>query len=237
MTLTTFDGKPVDKPFAWSYSKLESYRTCPKQLYHKAIKKDFPEKQNDNMLWGNRVHDAMAKRIAHSTPLPEGMTQWEKWIDWALQNTDRDTILEVERKLAITNQLKSCDYFDRRVDPWFRAVGDVIKINGSAGRVIDWKTGKIKENSEQLALTAVVLFSHYEELEVVASNFVWLQDDLKSEEVFTRADIPNILQRVLPDVIALHRAEKTGDWPAKPSGLCKKHCGVLSCAYHGRGNG
>jgi hypothetical protein len=223
LALTTLDGQPAPVPFAWSYSKLDSYRTCPKKLYHSQIKKDFPEPQNDDMKWGFRVHEALAKRIMHSSPLPEGMKQWEKWVDWALQNTDRtNTIIRCEQKLAITEDMKACEYFDKRV-------------RGNVARLIDWKTGKVKEDSDQLALTAAAVMSHFPEVEHVLCQFVWLKDDLKQEDLFSRGDLPALWVRTMPEVELMRRAHATGEFPPKPSGLCKRHCAVISCAYHGRG--
>jgi len=233
MSLTTIDGKPVHRPFAWSFSALDSFRTCAKKYYHEKVKKDFVEPIGEHLIWGNRVHAAMAKRIETGVPLPEGMKQWEKWVDWAMTHYPRK--MYVEQKLAVTNELKPCKYFDRDVDPWFRTVADVISLNGKTARLIDWKTGKVKE-SDQLSLGAAVVFIHYPEVEQVTSSFVFLKDDVKLEEAFTRTSIPAICTRSLPGVIALHNAIRTDVWPANPSGLCVAHCSITSCPYYGKGN-
>jgi hypothetical protein len=236
LTLTTFDNQPVSKPFAWSFSALDSYETCAKKFYHARVKKDFPEPENDDMKWGFRVHDALAKRIMHASPLPNGMKQWEKWVDWAMQNTDRtNTIIQCERKLAITEQMQPCEYFDKRVNPWFRTVADVLKVRANVARLIDWKTGKVKEDSDQLNLTAAALMAHYPEVEHVLCQFVWLAADLKEEALFSRADLPRLWTRMMPKVDKLRTSYATGEWLPRPSGLCKKHCSVISCAYHKRG--
>lgn len=241
MPLLTFDGTPVKKPFSWSFSKLDQFRTCGTKFYHTQIKKDYPEGENEHMRWGNRVHGSMANRILHGTPLPVGMEQWEKWAAWATNNSDGSPPDPgapkpwCELKMAITEQLQRCEYFDKRVPVWFRTVADVLKVNGPAARLIDWKTGKVKEDSDQLALGALTVMLWYPEVQVVRSEFVYLQHDVIDKEDYVRADMPRILQRVLPDVIALQQALDTGVFSPKPSGLCKRHCPVLSCAYHGRG--
>ena len=234
MSLTTLDGTPVRKPFSWSYSALDSFRTCAKKHYHEKIKKDFVEPPSEHLAWGNRVHAAMAERITAGIVLPEGMRQWEKWVDWAMTPYPRK--MYVEQKMAVTNQLKPCKYFDRNVNPWFRTVADVICLNDKTARLIDWKTGKVKENSDQLSLGAAVVFAHYPEIEQVTSSFVFLKDDVKLEETFTRADIPGIWTRSLPGVIALHNAIRTDVWPPNPSGLCVQWCSVTVCPYHGKGS-
>lgn len=235
MTLTSFAGEPAPRPFAWSFSALDAFETCPKKYYHARIKKDFKEPENDNMKWGFRVHDAMANRIMHSSPLPDGMQQWDKWAEWAKAPAQPNTLLKCEQKLAITAQMQPCEYFDKRLPVWFRTVADVLKVRGNVARLIDWKTGKVKENSEQLALTAAALLVHYPQVEHVLCQFVWLAEDLKSEELVSRKDLPFVWQRALPKITALKFATDTGDFPARPSGLCKKHCTVISCPYYKRG--
>jgi len=245
MTLTTIDGLPIKKPFSWSFSKLNGFRTCPKKLYHSQIKKDFPEATNENMQWGNRVHDAMAKRIAHDTPLPAGMEQWEKWIPWVMAPNGRSdgTMIWSELKMAITEQIQRCAYFDRAVPVWFRTVADVLKVKLNVARMVDWKTGKPpkdakaeQEAKDQLAMGAFTVFVWFPEVQVVQTQFVYLQHDMIDAEMYTRADMPKIMMRSLPDVMALQKATDSGDFPPKPSGLCVKHCNVISCVYHGRGN-
>lgn len=239
MTLTTIDGKPMLKPFAWSYSQLNSFRTCAKKFYHQTVAKDYPEPINDNLTWGNTVHAAMAKRIVHGTPLPTGMEQWEDWAKWALAPNGKSdgTMIWAELKMAITEQMQRCQYFDKTVPPWFRTVADVLKVKLNVARLIDWKTGKVpdKPDSDQLSLGALAVFVWFPEVQVVLTQFVYLQHGVKSEEMFQRKDMPNIMMRSLPDVMAMQKARETGDYPPKPSGLCKRHCSVASCAYYGRG--
>src|SRR5262245_2263675 len=127
--------------FAWSFSQLQRFRNCPRQYYHLSVVKDFNEIESDVNKWGQRVHDAMAKRIAKGTPLPEGMTQWEKWAQYALDQA-ADSPLWVEKRLAVTRQMKPCDFFDRTVEPWLRVVLDFMTVEQDYAHIIDWKTGK-----------------------------------------------------------------------------------------------
>lgn len=223
------------KPFAWSFSVLDSYRTCPLKYYHNKVKKDFPEPQNEHMLWGLQVHEALAKRIERMVPLPDTMKQWEKWAQWAIEPRDNVTTVLCEKKLAVTERLQPCEYFDKKVHVWFRTVADVLKIKAPYARLIDWKTGKMKEGTEQLDLTALAVFQHYPDVDHVLCQYVWLQDDLKTEHLVSRHQFANLWARTLPEVVDLHKAHVSSNFPPRPSGLCKRHCNVISCAYHKRG--
>jgi ATP-dependent helicase/DNAse subunit B len=54
---------PFAKPFAWSYSRLKSYETCPYKHLRIDIMRDVKEPESDDLKWGNRLHDAMARAI------------------------------------------------------------------------------------------------------------------------------------------------------------------------------
>jgi hypothetical protein len=165
------------------------------------------------------------------------MAQYEPWVDWVLTNADRTTTLvRTEQQLAVTDKLEPCEYFDKRVDPWLRVVADVLKVRGDLARIVDWKTGKVKNDSEQLELSASVVFSHFPEVQRVMTNFVWLQENFKTDLVIERSDQKFFWARMLPQVDEMKLARVTGNFPAKPSGLCIRHCPVTGCPYHGKGN-
>jgi hypothetical protein len=225
------------KPFAWSYSALSSFENCARQYYHTKIAKDFPEVQSDANRWGLAVHAAMAERVKDNIPLPKSMAQWDKWAEWALDGVDpKETLLRVEEKLAITEDIEPCAFFARTADPWFRTVLDVLHIDGPCARIIDWKTGRnIDENSDQLLMAATVVFAHWPEVQHCTCQFVWLQHDSVTESRFFRSDLIPFWLRTMPRIERMRRAIRVNEYPARPSGLCKKHCGVRTCEFHGRG--
>jgi len=224
------------KPFAWSYSALNQFENCARQYYHTKIAKDFPEIEHDANNWGKQVHKALAARVKHCTPLPTSMARWEDWGEWAREGLGEQEILEVEQQLAITQQIEPCAYFARTVDPWFRTVLDVMRIDGPCARIIDWKTGKnVDENSDQLLLAATVVFAHYPNVQRCQCQFVWLQHGNHTEQAFFRKDLMPFWVRTMPRVERMRHAIRTGEFPCRPSGLCKKHCGVRTCEYFGRG--
>lgn len=235
--------------FAWSWSALESFETCPKKHYHTRIKKDYVEPEGEPMKWGKQVHDALANRISKGRRLPETMP-YDKQVDEVLKNSDRtQVVMKTEQQLAVTEDMRPCEYFDKRVDPWCRVVADVLKIREDAGvaRIVDWKTGKGKfypdpvtgENtcdSDQLALSAAIVFAHYPKIDTAWTQFVWLQEDVVTDALITRADLPKFWSRMLPRVDKMEQAYRTTEYLPKPSGLCVRHCPVTGCPYHGRGN-
>lgn len=228
LVTTRRDGSPVKKKFAWSYSKIKNYDTCPKRYYHVDVAKDVKEEESEALMWGNEVHKALADRLSQGTALPGGMKIYEPWCERIL--TGEGNIL-VEQKLAITEDFGPTKYF--APDVWFRAIGDVIKIAGPVALIADWKTGKIIEDSQQLALAAACVFAHYPEVKRVRSEFIWLKEDATTRADYSRDDMPDMWRGLWPRIEALKQAHETLSFPAKPGFLCKRYCPVRSCPHHG----
>lgn len=227
---TTFAGGKLVKPFAWSYSKLKNYETCPKRHWHIDVQRDVQEEESEQLVWGNYLHKAMAKAIKEQIALPPDLAKYNKWVKRIL-STPGDVY--VEQKLAIDKSFGKCSWFGS--DAWYRAIGDVIKINGIVALVGDWKTGKILEDSVQLALAAACVFAYYPEVMAVRSEFFWLKHDASTRETFKREDMPEFWRGIWPRIETLKQAHETNEYPAKPGGLCKRWCPVRKCPHYGEG--
>ena|SRR5579859_2912853 len=236
--------KSATKLWSWSYSKLKNYEACPRKHYEVDLAKTFAETQDadpDSALnWGNRVHDTFAKVLKGELLMPAEMAMYQHWIDRIKNGPGK---LLVEQKYAITKDFQKTSWFAN--DVWVRMIGDVVRIDepftdrhGNRYRlalVVDWKTGKIVEDSVQLMLMAQALFSHYPDLTHVRSEFVWLKDDCTTPEVFTRQEVANQWLGLLDRVSSLESAHLTQSYPPKPGRLCKRYCPVQSCPYWRKG--
>lgn len=227
-TTTTIRNKP--KRFAWSWSRLKNFETCAKRHYHYDIAKDIKEDESEAILWGKSVHEALANRISKGEELPKPMKEYEKWAELVLAGGGD---IRVEQQLAITKDFSATKWFGD--DVWFRGIGDVIKVNGPVALVIDWKTGKITDESQQLALMAACVFAHYPEVRRVRSEFVWLREDASTRADLKRDDMPGIWRNLWPRIEQLQHAHNANEYPARPGGLCKRYCGVTVCPHHGEG--
>jgi hypothetical protein len=225
-----YTDKNKKKSFAWSYSKLKNYRTCPKRYYKIDVEKTYQEDfSGEHLAWGKQVHTAFEKRIGKGAPFPKGMENFE---DAALRLLAVPGKKMVEQQLAIRKDLSPCGWFDD--DVWFRSIADYLCVNDKVALAIDYKTGKIVEDSEQLALMAECVFSHYPQVEAVRTEFWWLKDEAATREDFKRSKRQDTWRQVLPEVTALENAHKTLTFPAKQSGLCRNYCIVTECPHNGR---
>jgi hypothetical protein len=238
--VTTRHGPAPAKAWSWSYSKLKNFEACPKKHYHVDIAKDAKEDDSEELKWGNQLHDRMAKRLVavmkgglEAEPLPLPMKHMEGWIKRLIPGgvLPPEVTLLVEQKLAIKQDFTGCTYFDK--EAWFRGIGDVIKLAGNVGLILDWKTGKIKEDSVQLALMAQCVFSHYPEIQKVRAEFAWLKENATTREDFHRSDMPAFWRDMWPRIQLLKQAADTMNYPPKQGGLCRKWCPVKVCPHWG----
>ena len=222
--------------FSWSFSKLEGFETCGKRYYEYSVAKAVKDTDTSNIVWGNQVHDALRDALKVGTPLPPEMAPYKVWVDRVRSGPGE---LMVEQKYALTHDLSPCPYFAPVV--WYRGIADVVRIWGEVGLAIDWKTGKPKKGSVQLGLMALCLFQHFPKLQVVRTEFVWLNEDPKSADattqvLFRRADMQKFMTDLLPRVKQLEYAHQTMTFPPRPGGLCVRYCQVTSCPFFGKGN-
>lgn len=219
------------KEWSWSFTKKKNYDTCPKRHYEVDILKNFTD-STEQLKWGNEVHDALAKACAGKDPLPEGMS-YQAWVDIVRSSPGK---LLVEQKYAITRKFEKTSWFADNV--WYRGICDLLRINGDTATALDWKTGqRIDPNSIQLMLMATCILVHHPEINTVKTRFIWLaHDKATTPAVFTRAEIMTHWQKLLPEIEAMKRAAETLTYPPKPGHLCRKHCPVTSCPFHGKGN-
>lgn len=234
--MAKIEGHPAartrGKDWSWSYSKLKNFEVCPKRMYEIDIAKNYqePEDPDGPLAWGNRVHAALAAAIGKGEPLMPEMAQFQVWVDRVLKGPGQ---LFVEQKYAITRQFAATTYF--APDVWYRGVGDVVRIDRDIALVLDWKTGKILEDSVQLMLMSQCLFSHFPQLKYVRSEFVWLKDDCTSPELFTRQEVADQWVGLLDRVNGMEQAAKDMNYPPKPGRLCRSYCAVAACQFFKKG--
>jgi PD-(D/E)XK nuclease superfamily len=218
---------------AWSYSSLKAFRTCAKQYYEIRVAKNFTVPENtEATLYGKSFHTAAEEYIRDGTELPLHFSFCKTHLD-TLKNIPGDKLCEY--KMALTEKLEPCDFFDPLA--WCRGVADLLVINEAAGvaRVVDYKTGKSAKYADpaQLELMALMIFKHFPAIKKVKGGLLFvIANDFKKAEY--RADDQHIHWREwMNDVKRLEAAHATGVWNPTKSGLCKKHCAVTTCPHNG----
>lgn len=215
----------MSKPFAWSYSALGRYENCPKQYYHINLKKDVKDEYGDSEAGseGNEIHAALFKRVTKGVPLPIAYRYLEPT---AARFADTSGNKSGELKLALTRDFQPTGFFDP--DVYLRVIIDLLIVRGNHAIVIDWKTGKPRPDFTQLAMSAAVMAQQMPELETFDIAYVWLKHKNVSLKSYTRDELLGVWSELIPRANKLEEAIKVGEFPLKPSGLCR-YCPVTSC--------
>lgn len=247
----------LSKPFTWSYSRLKNFESCGFQFLQKDVLRLHPEDESDQLKWGNRLHDALACAIGtddnderdrrdriKKAPLDASLEEYQYWVDAVAGKRAQGYEVYTEMALAIDNAFQPCPWFDARGTPpraWYRAKVDALAVNGEGhAKAWDWKTGKVKEDTPQLAMTALTVFAHFPDVHTVDTSFVWFGASSSirmcplTERTYKRADQAKIWAEIYPRVAGLAGAFETRTFNKNPGGLCQLWCPVESCEHHGR---
>lgn len=216
------------KPIAWSHSALDSFATCPKRHYHVKVKKDFKETFGPEADYGKMVHKAFEDYLLKNKKLPMDLQHHAKILD-KLKAAPGEKY--GEQQLAITPEYDPTGWFDN--DVWSRAIIDYMLIHENKAKIFDWKTGKIKDDFDQLKLFILFISIFRPEVDEFTAAYYWTKGKQFTTFKATRADLPQLWNELLPKVRKFEIAHKTTDFPAKESGLCKRYCPVLTCPHNG----
>lgn len=137
---------PIKKPpaiLAWSYSRLTKWEACPAAAKYKFLDK-IPEPASPAIARGRTVDDAINDYLKMpKAKLPEEAARFAREFA-ALRK--RGAALFVQRELAFRADWSPCGWFDH--DCWLRVKWDYGHEVGRVVKIIDSKTGKIREEQK-----------------------------------------------------------------------------------------
>jgi hypothetical protein len=205
----------------WSPSSLAAFETCPRRFKLTRISKAVREPQTTATLEGNRVHKALENALKGIEALPP---QYAKYNNIINKLRLAPGIKQAERSFALNSSFRPADYWG--MDAWVRGKIDVTVTNGMSATLLDYKTGKPKEDEDQAKVYAGVMFAENPDIETVHTGYVWLAHDRVDSRTFTRGDVPVIWQDFSHRVQRMTYAAERDDFPPRPSGLCREWCPV-----------
>lgn len=214
------------RPFSWSFSALDKYETCPAQYAALKFYCTTQETDNEANIWGTRVHKALEERVRDGKSLGEGMEAFEKWARVVEQAPGKRSY---EQQIAVDRDLKPVEWFSRQA--WLRVVVDVLNLHETKATLLDWKTGKVKHDPTQLALSSVVVSQIHPHVEEFNCRFVWLKHDQATGAVYRREDLGLVWEGISARVERMEAAWATEEFPCNPSGLCHGWCPVTECIH------
>ena len=223
MTLLNSKGKP----FSWSFSSLSDFEGCPARYASKRFFCTTTEAPTEHTIWGERVHKAFEERVrdgkAFPTDFPTTYEPWAKVLS-ALPGEKH-----FEKKFAVKENHQPCDWFEGTG----RGIVDLLILHEGTATVIDYKTGKKKDDNTQLDLFAWFVVNEYDfdrKFEKVKSRYIWLKDNTTTGNELAYLDAKLVMNRMLPRIERMERAWQEENFPMCPSGLCG-WCPVDECIH------
>jgi hypothetical protein len=212
--------KPA-KVIPWSYSSLTKFENCPRQWYLLNTKQ-AQDAMGAEAMEGVKAHKAFENAVNDRERLPAHYQHYQPIVD-RIKATPGQKL--PENKWGLTASLKPTTFFAK--DVWARGVIDLTVLPGGDRAVlIDYKTGKVKDDSSQLELFAGVAFAQYPYVQTVETAYLWVNKNKLTREKFSREGVPMIWQGFAGRVRRMEHALESDNFPPRPSGLCQKYCPV-----------
>ena len=221
----------MNRLLPWSYTKLDTFRQCPRRAYHAYVLKE-KSPQTPEMLKGTQVHKAFEDRVIGNKPLPPELMKHEHFTHAMKTKQSEGYELHAELKYGLAKDYSRCGFFDDHV--WGRGAADVVLLSPDKrkGIIFDYKTGRRRDSDAQVSVLAMFAMSWVPELEKVTGANIWLvENKIGKAYEFTRADLPQIKGDIEKTLEAAETADQKGEWPEKPSHLCG-WCDVLTCRFN-----
>ena len=212
-----------------SYTLVNDFENCPRKAYHVRVAKDVKQEPTPEMARGIAVHEAFEKRLKDDKPLPPDLGQFEPF---AL--TLRNLKVKPEYMLGMTENGHGCDFFAK--DVWFRGKADVAvrAADRTSAWLLDWKTGKVREDPFELECQAMLLWANHPELAHIEANYYWLREARIGERhnlTPTRVQTTIRIGRLANE---MRECQEKNHWPARPNPLCG-WCPVWQCEHNKSG--
>jgi hypothetical protein len=219
------------KPFSWSFTALTNFEGCSARY---AAEKFYCTTQwvdTPQIIWGNRVHGT-SEDMLKGKPVTdlEAYEPVRKYVEAFLKQRALGADVIAEQEIALTRDMKPVSWFAK--DAWFRVKLDVVIVRGNVANLYDYKTGKFKDDPDQLKICAAAHSIVRPDVDVYNPKYIWTQDQAVSGcDAIAKKDIPGIWEGVLGRVARMEQAWAAENFPARPSGLCP-WCPIYdTCTY------
>lgn len=220
------------KPVTWSHSALKDYESCARKYHEVRVLKKYPREETPQTLYGTQLHEQAELFIRDGRPLDPAFKFLQKTLDKLVLMPGTKL---PEYEMALTNGLQVCDFKSK--DAWVRGIADLVILDEKnyTARVFDYKSGSDKyPDTGQLELMALMVMKHFPKVRRVTAGLLFVLKDTAAKCSVDREDEHKLWWNYRERVARIEKSHFHNIWNPSQSGLCKKHCPVLDCAYNGR---
>lgn len=212
---------------AWSWSRLNDFEKCPKQLYWKSIAPKAlrcPFVTSPAMERGKLLHKSLENAVQFGDQLHPEVAHVKKIVDAIREEMNSGWVVHTEQQRALTEDLNTTTWFAKNV--WLRVIYDVIMVKGNEAKILDWKTGKNSGYTDQLAISAFTGFVLLPPLEKVTTSYIWVDHKATTTREYHRGQYEALEENFRERSEMIQICNDSGEWPAKPSNF---NCRWCSC--------
>jgi hypothetical protein len=203
----------------WSYTFLNDLANCPHKAMRKFIKRDLPPETSPELEEGIRVHKIAESLIMGRVTVDPIVRRIEPHVLPLIHHGAK-----AEVKLGMTKELAGADFFG---DPWGRGKADVLVLSPPSAFIVDWKTGKVREDDRELRQLALLVRANYPEITRISGCYVWLKED-RMGVVYDLTDVNRTYHATVAQMDQAQAYEDADDWPKIKNPLCS-YCPVVDC--------
>lgn len=218
----------------FAHTLLSKFELCPRQFEHLYILKDLPKEPPSQALKDGRdAHLAFETRLKNGTPLPDA---WKGLEGYCASLQGWRPLIEVS--LGITQAGEPSGFWDDRT--WFRGKLDVAVLhplpgdmgNPVSGVILDWKTGKRREDPDELEIFGLLLKANFPLVKQVKGYYIWLKEG-RVGQMFDLGQTEEKLAQLRQRTERIELAFKANFFPPVENPLCG-WCPVKSCQFNKR---
>ena len=196
---------------AYSNSSIKTYEDCPYKYKLTRIE-HRQEPTGDAATRGKMIHAEFEDALINLNLIPDERKYWLPYLEELVAKKTRS---EVE--FAVTKDWQPCDF--KAPEAWVRGIYDAVYFDGPKAHVLDWKTGKEREYSDQLKLYATIILASHPEVETVTTEICYIDLNKQSPyPEYKRSEFP-ILQAWLSARVG--KLENDDIFAPKPSYGCR----------------
>ena len=215
----------------WSHSALKDFEQCARKYAEVRIFKRVKREETEQSIYGTELHTA-AEAYGKTKVADPKFSYIYPIMDALLAKPGH---MYFEHEMALDEALAPCDWKSPKA--WVRGIADFMKVDNAKrrARCVDLKTGSDKyADTDQLDLMALLIFAHFPAVLEVKGALIFVLKGRMVKHNVRYEDKDALWWRYRERVAKIDAAKENGVWNPTQSGLCKKHCAVVSCPFNGR---
>lgn len=224
----------VAHPIKWSYSRLKTYKTCPRKYQVKYITGEFQDVYNEAANDGLALHNEFESAARDRRLLSPSYAHLQDTFD-ALQAIPGEKFYE--HKVAFTSSLEPTSFDGDGY--WYRGILDwfCIKPSGKEALIVDYKNTTKPEwlPWEELELFSAAVFINYPNIDKITGAMWGVVHKYFIPREYYREQLDDLLLPHIKDVYRMKLSYENDVWNATPNGLCRNYCPVETCEHYKRG--